>query len=121
MNFNKAEPTLDYQAPRLVSENNIWEVGIHPVLFGFRVAAGRIGQHTYAVDYCAASDKQFLQQLYMAVVMIFTQLPEEITERELQDFMPIYKRKPILLDPCWEKLQKLAYEGVNYEPTARSL
>lgn len=54
---------------RLVSEDGTIEMGIYPVMFGFRVRAGRVDREkgfalTYDVDWCGGADEAQVQMLY---------------------------------------------------------
>lgn len=65
MKFTEAEDNHDaglYQ--RMVSENNEIEFGIYPVLFGYRVRAGYIGDNTFFIDWCAGDDQKVIELLY---------------------------------------------------------
>jgi hypothetical protein len=108
MNFKKSEADENYQIARWVSENNVWEIGLNPVIFGIRVVGGRVGSGCYSINYCAANDKMFALQVLVTVFRIMVLLPESTTARELEDLLPKYDVKPINLDPCWENLQELA-------------
>lgn len=108
MKFTKAEPDENFPIVRFVSENNVWEIGIRPMMFGHRVSAGLVGSGCVEIDYCGGADGCFVIQLLATVVKIFSSLPETITLKEVKRFFPTYQVKPIDKDPCWEKLKELA-------------
>lgn len=108
MTFKPTKPTKNFPIFRAVSETERWEVGLVPVLYGVRVRAGLVGAAGVEIDYCAGDDRDFQFHLLVTIVSILSNLPETITERELQDMMPTYKVRPINHDPCWIKLQKMA-------------
>lgn len=108
MKFVKAEPDENFDIAKWVSENNIWELGLHRVLFGIRVVANPVGDFRYAINYCAGDDESFALMLLAMVFHILSMLPEDITAAEVKKLMPTYERRPISLDPCWEKLIDLA-------------
>lgn len=56
MKLSSAETSDNLPIQRLVSENSVWEMGIYPVLFGFRVRVGQVGKAWYTFDYCAADN-----------------------------------------------------------------
>ena len=66
------------------------------MLFGVRVSGGIVGSHTYTFDYCAGADESFQQQLFLIMFSILSNLPEEITDRELQQMLPTYRVRPKL-------------------------
>lgn len=49
---------------RLVSEDGKIEMGIHPVMFGYRVRAGYVGIMIYEMDWCGGDDQAQLELLY---------------------------------------------------------
>lgn len=95
------------------SENNVWEIGIYPVMFGVRVRAGKVGCQGLDIDYCAGTDPVFLGQLLTTVMTILETFPESLNSQELHTILPMYNKKPINLDPCWEQLQQLAKERLT--------
>ncbi len=110
MKFEKTEADENFTIARWVSENNVWEIGLHQMLFGIRVRGSIVGCGYCSIDYCAGSDKGFALVLLATMVRIMMCLPETITPRELENLLPKYERRPINLDPCWQKLLNLASE-----------
>lgn len=49
---------------RLISEDGKIEMGIHPVLFGYRVRAGYIGSMSYNFDWCGGDGQSQVEMLY---------------------------------------------------------
>lgn len=108
MELRLVEPSLNYPRARRLSENDVWEMGIYPVMFGFRVRVGLAGDPLgYTFDYCAGDDVGFVIQLYVTVMALMEALPETITENQLLRLIPSYQVRPIDRDPCWEALQAL--------------
>lgn len=108
MQFHKVPPDENFPYAKFLSENQVWELGVRPMAFGFRVCGNRVGSQFYAFDYCAGADLIFLNNLFFILQAIFKGLDESITERQLQNLLPSYEVKPISGDPCWQKLQDLA-------------
>lgn len=94
--------------PRWTSENGVWEIGVHPVMFGKRIRAGRVDRPFCAIDLCAGGDEDVLKQLAVLVMYVLESFPEDVLEREVEDLMPWCRTKPINNDPCWDELRKLA-------------
>lgn len=113
MDFAQGQKTDAFPIERLVSTGGRWEVGIRPVIFGFRVCGGIIGSGCYAFDYCAGANRGFILQLLAVMIGILEQLPEETTEQQLQDLLPGWRVRPIDQDPCWDNLQNLYLELEN--------
>jgi hypothetical protein len=49
---------------RLVSDDGKIEMGIHPVMFGYRVRAGYVDRMIYEMDWCGGDDQAQLELLY---------------------------------------------------------
>jgi hypothetical protein len=49
---------------RLVSEDGKIEMGIHPVIFGYRVRAGFVGDCGVNLDWCGGDDHKQIEILY---------------------------------------------------------
>ena len=49
---------------RLISDDGKIEMGIHPVLFGYRVRAGYIGSMSYMFDWCGGDNQTQVELLY---------------------------------------------------------
>ena len=112
MNFMKAEDTENYMERR-VSENGVWEFGIRPVLFGYRVAFGPNNTCFYSYDYCCADKPDLLKATHHALLRILESFPEEATEHEILAELPEWNRRPIDQDDCFENLLKLYKEKVG--------
>jgi len=107
--FSQAAPDENFPLGRWVSENNVWEIGFFPVLFGVRVRLGKIGNAWVNLDYCAGSNEGFALILLATVVAILERVPESATERQVEELFPKFDIKPIDRDPtCWKRLQELA-------------
>jgi hypothetical protein len=90
---------------RLVSENELIEIGIYPVMFGMRIRAGFVGTYTYEIDYCAGSDQMWVEALYSAIKCILENRPEE---RSCFNGFPLQTVKPMINDPaCFTKLSSM--------------
>jgi hypothetical protein len=108
MQFTQAAPDENFPLGRWVSENNIWELGFYPVLFGVRVKLGKVGSPCVNLNYCAGNDEGFALILLATVALILEAVPESVTERQIERLFPGYTIKPINLDPtCWKQLQEL--------------
>lgn len=110
MKLLEVEPNINYPISHYISEGGRWEIGIRPVLFGYRVCAGPTDRPIYSIDYCAGNDVLFLAQLYATIFKLIEYLPKDITINEFESMLPSYKVKPINLDPCWENLKQLVHK-----------
>lgn len=63
---------------RLVSETGLIEMGIHPVLFGYRVRAGFTDSPWgVELDWCGGADWQDVRRLYSIAAAILRSRPED--------------------------------------------
>jgi hypothetical protein len=92
----------------LASETGQWHVGLTRVLYGVRVIGSRGDSGFRSFNYCAGADPSFASRLLVVMIVIMESFPESVTEREVEDLLPSFERKPIDRDPCWDKLQELA-------------
>lgn len=94
---------------RHVSENNIIEMFIYPVMFGYRVRIGyveNVGALEY--DYCAGAEQKNVQLLFSILKTILENMTE--TEFESCEF-PWQERKPVFNDiKCFTSLLEMAGE-----------
>lgn len=61
---------------RVVSENNLVEIGIFKVLFGFRVRSGFVGNLYYHLDWCGGGSWSDVQELYSIAHAILSKREE---------------------------------------------
>jgi hypothetical protein len=119
--FKEADLTVNYPLMHWVSEGGQWEMGIYPVLYGWRVAMGRVKEGSYLRGgYCIGKDMVKANLLILMLMAIFKQQPEELTERDALRFLPEWELRPIGYpgDPCWEAFRKLSEEALEQEQEA---
>lgn len=108
MTFKRIQPCPNYDLLKLQSEGGRWELGLWRVMFGVRVRLGRTGFPYCSLDYCAGADPLFQIELLNAVHIILREVPETISERDLENLFPKFEIKPINRDPtCWPELQRM--------------
>ena len=121
MNFILAEDSEDlYQ--RLVSEDGKIEMGIYPVMYGYRVRAGYVGSMICQLDWCGGDDQGQLELLYSIAKNIlefkgsFTGVPDRsnikpfYNDKEFVEFINSLTTKPleiVKLQPLYESKNKL--------------
>lgn len=96
-------PDTEYLKNRYINEEKNIEIGIYPVLFGWRVHAGIIDSGWYHLDYCGGDKPEFIALLQTIV--------KTIVEKYDYDFsvFPRQNRKPVFTDiDCFAKLVELA-------------
>ncbi|WP_155300664.1 hypothetical protein [Deinococcus kurensis] len=109
MQFEQADPTIEYDVVRRVSTDGRWEVGIRSVMFGKRVSAGLVGSQCWSVDYCAGPHMPSVAVLADVVERILRGFPDGAGTREVLAALPTYRQRPIFQDPCWHRLLAMAY------------
>lgn len=111
MKFRTAQVTRELCVWAARSENNVWEVSIDRVMFGWRVHVTYVSDNCYCVDYCAGADLGWVLRLLGAVLSTMEQFDETLTSSELRDLriFPDYKVRPMALDTeCWTEILKVA-------------
>jgi hypothetical protein len=115
LKFIKIDSNPDFDLAHYISTGGQWEIGVRLMIFGVRICGNRVGSIAYAFDYCAGANMGFAQVLLLVMFSILDSLPEEITERELENMLPSWEVRPIDRDPCWGKLQQLAIKLAKSE------
>jgi len=114
MKIREVEVNENYPIRRFQSEGGLWEWGIRPMLFGFRVTIGQcespvLGVATIEADYCCGPELTSAMLWLGFISAILHQLPEEITAPELNRLFPKQRIKPLYEDPdCRAALEELA-------------
>nr|MDZ8061853.1 hypothetical protein [Nostoc sp. EkiNYC01] len=120
MKLTKAEPTVDYPFLRLVSENQVWEVGIGKLTItgGIRIVAGKVGSQSFEISYCAGEDKGMALGILAQVLVIMSAMSESISYYNFRNTFPAQTIKPMINDfACWEALTQKSNEvGDTVEP-----
>ncbi|PHJ69183.1 hypothetical protein VF14_03360 [Nostoc linckia z18] len=120
MKLAPAELTVDYPFLRLVSESQVWEVGIGKLTItgGIRIVAGKVGSQSFEVTYCAGQDKGMAIGILAQVLVIISAMPESISCHNFRNTFPVQTIKPMINDfKCWEALtQKSKEVGDTVEP-----
>lgn len=62
---------------RLVSEKNLVEMGVHRVMFGYRVRAGFVNSPCCELDWCGGDNWQNVERLYSICKAILSQRLED--------------------------------------------
>ena len=88
------------------------EVGVYPVLFGYRIRAGIIGDGAGCIDYCAGNDLKEVENIYSLVISIMNKLMDEGIFLGVRDaayhIFPRQQVKPMFNDfECFMKLSEL--------------
>lgn len=97
MKFNIATPNENF-IYREVSEDNNIEIGIYPVMFGFRVRGGLNGDFFCPIDYCAGDKQEFIELLFTMVKEILMRYDSTENSENPFSVFPEQHRKPFFLD-----------------------
>jgi hypothetical protein len=97
MYFKGAKPTSNL---RFRFTYKTLEVGIYPVLYGFRVRAGTIGEPICHVDWCCGDSHATVQvYLQLLIEILEARIAQEIPLSHLFEGIPIASRvKPLVND-----------------------
>lgn len=81
---------------RLVSENELVEMGVYKVIYGWRVRAGFVGEPTVNLDWCAGGNWSDVERLYSLCSAVLSNREEN---RKCFDGLPSHSLvKPFYLD-----------------------
>lgn len=96
--MKKAEDNLEtHLFERLVSDDGKIEMGIHPVIFGYRVRAGYVGEDFFMFDWCGGADQTQTELLYSIAKNI-------LEHKNSFDGVPIFSKiKPFYKDKDFVK------------------
>ena len=61
---------------RLVSENELVEIGVFRVMYGYRVRAGFVGQPWCEIDWCCGDRPNHILSMYTAIFLLLRRRPE---------------------------------------------
>jgi hypothetical protein len=107
MKLHFAEKTINYPMLRLASENNLWEMGIYPTIYGTRVSCNRLGSQPYLKGgYCCGTIGSLIMEVTLAIAVILISLSEEATNGEVESLLPDWNLCPISQDDGLEKLRR---------------
>lgn len=82
---------------RLVSENELVEMGVYRVLYGFRVRAGFVGDAGPVLDWCGGGNWKDVERLYSICKAVLLQREE--SKSCFRDLPPWSMVKPFYKDP----------------------
>lgn len=88
--------------------NGIVEMGVHVVMFGYRIRAGYVGDWYVPIDYCCGDKQSDIEEIYSMVLHI-------LKNQETINFeaFPTFHTKPILNDKeCISRLRAMS-EGME--------
>jgi hypothetical protein len=94
---------------RKVTADGKYEIAIHPVLFGFRIRAGVVGDAGPTLDYCCVTDVQLIQMTYNCVMAVMNE--REVSGEYMFADFPITRDKYYREPDCRIKLIMLATKG----------
>ncbi|PSB29899.1 hypothetical protein [Stenomitos frigidus] len=108
MKFTEA-PANDHYVVRYLSDTGVWECGIVPVIFGFRICANAVRDDGYSLVYCCGSDRGMLLAVLALVMAGLEQFDEQVAPWQVESAFPVQTIKPMIKDvACWEALGALA-------------
>ncbi len=98
-----------------VDGQEVYEIGVYRVLFGFRVRGGRVGEMVYDLDYCCRTNFQMLGSL-LAVCLARLSTLEDFDHQSVRAKCPVYG------DKLFRNLPLLTEFGLEhfYEPPCPS-
>lgn len=108
MQLKLAEKTLNYPMLRLISENDVWEMGLYPVIYGVRVSCNRIGSGTYLKGgYCCGRSPLLVMEVCLAIALILSTFDESAEEWKVDLVLPQWNLRPINRDDGLANLRRV--------------
>jgi len=94
------------------------EIGVYPVMFGYRIRVGMVGSWAVELDYCAGAQQEDVENIYALTLAILDKNMDKIEDmdhiRAIFKGFPFQEIKPMFNDPeCFTKLTKLAGKRVR--------
>lgn len=113
MKFNPYTTELDEGLLfKSVSECGRIEIGVYPVLFGFRIRAGFAGNMWYGIDYCCGSEQEDVEFIYTMTRNI---LEQQEFSQDIFKVFPYQERKPFFTDlENFDKFLRLIKAGPDF-------
>lgn len=113
MKLIKAEDNENFFA-RLVSEDMKIEMGVYPVMFGYRIRAGYVNRMTVELDWCAGANQNDVETFYSTMKHIIE------TKGTLEGIPTRSEIKPLMLDADFlisiGKLIEGEFENIKLPP-----
>lgn len=94
MIFKRTEPSRDYRALRLVSEEGCWELGLSPYQGGLRLRMGPAGRPPKVMDFCLGHDARIYAPVLLAVACRLKDIPESASAKEIDAAFPWAGTRP---------------------------
>lgn len=101
MEFHFEDDNQGYLFHRQVSLNGLVEISVYPVMFGFRVRCGFVGEEACELDWCAGNKWDDVQRLYSIALAILSKRTENTSCFE--NIPRISNVKPFFLDEDFTK------------------
>jgi len=104
MKFKVTPPDENFPILRMVSEGGKWEVGYVPMIFGVRVRLGQVGNGWVECDLCCGPSLLLRAKVLCYILATLLTADEAgIDSKMMRQLFPQPTRKPLDLDPIWEK------------------
>ena len=118
--FRKADDNegMIFRRTRKVAGIPEIEMGVYPVMFGYRIRVGIAGSFVMELDYCAGAQLSDVESIYSLTLAILNKKMDEVKEGDFVkkiflDF-PQQDVKPMFNDPaCFMKLTEVAGKDVK--------
>ena len=92
--FGRVDPSSDYRALRLLSEEGRWEIGLSPYHYGIRLRMGLTGRPPSVIDFCLGHDESIYSPVLLAVMERLEALPESSSAEEIDALFPWAGTRP---------------------------
>jgi hypothetical protein len=93
------------------------EIGVYPVMFGYRIRVGIVGSWAVELDYCAGAQQEDVENIYSLTLAVLNNNMDGLQPtdriRDIFEGFPRQDVKPMFNDPeCFNELTKVAGKNV---------
>jgi len=96
VNFRRVHPNGEYRVLRLLSETDLWELGLSPYAHGMRLRMGRAGRRPSVFDLCCGHESLRAAHALAGVVAILRTIPESSSAAGIDSRFPWAGTRPDL-------------------------
>ncbi len=96
MIFQRVDPTSEYRALHLLTQEGCWELGLTPYHNGMRLRMGLAGRPPSVIDLCMGHHTRIYYPVLMAVLELLKPISESASAHEIDALFPWAGTRPDL-------------------------
>ena len=120
INQENKESNLYHRKIINLSDGTTFEIGLHPVIYGWRIRGGYIEEGNthamyYDIDLCAGDKAEYIALIYYSTLnLILKNLEREKGRQRISSFIPVFHIKPITNDPNFGSFLHQSTPGIEF-------